>query len=454
MALESIANFVIENIVSEVIDSGSPTRLVTVSSDLCSAAQKVDEAFEHISLGLAVAQQSERVLAEADAPRTVFVDASLESERTERAYMEEDRAQLQGLVGRLEPELLGLCDWGPVFWCLYARAMAGGGKAVVLLPTEALADFGPAQTLLLERGLIERACYVTTHLRDRAGSTRLVAIVLSDGNASVDFIEYGGRALLGFQPSTPRGGRASITFAATHTVQELLSRRCGLALDSVKLLDLARGYPARLGELFERLPPLMLRDSTQSRASDAVCVRRISSQDFRDGTLLPASSDDRSAIRIDPAVLARYELRVGDLVMPRAVGRGRYANPLVISPEDTMQHLVSSHNTVVLRPRRDAMTEDERIAYSEMMAYYLTEGHGGDIISALAEERSFRSPRPYELAMVEIPPELDYRTVEYAEHVGEYLELGGRKTQAEQSLARARRELESAQAAIAAHFKQ
>ena len=198
----------------------------------------------------------------------------------------------------------------------------------------------------------------------------------------------------------------------------------------------------------------MPRESTTSNDIDAVEVRRISSQDFQDGNLLPAdAADDQNGsdskfVKVDPSVLDRYELRAGDIVMPRMLGRSGASNLLVVSASDAKQHLVASHNTTVIRPSFQTMTEDERVVFSEIIVGYLTEGHGAQLIQALTEAASIRAIRPSDLFEIEVPPALDPRTREYSESINRFAEVVRAKKQAEAAVAQAQRDLETAKKAV------
>lgn len=198
----------------------------------------------------------------------------------------------------------------------------------------------------------------------------------------------------------------------------------------------------------------MPRESTTSNDIDAIEVRRISSQDFQDGNLLPAyavesaNSSDSKIVKVNPSVLDRYELRAGDIVMPRMLGRYGASNLLVVSADDAKQHLVASHNTTVIRPSFQTMTEEERVVFSEIIVGYLTEGHGAQLIQALTEAASIRAIRPNDLFEIEVPPALDPRTREYSESTNRFAEVVETKKQAEAAVAQAQRNLEVAKKTI------
>ena len=158
-----------------------------------------------------------------------------------------------------------------------------------------------------------------------------------------------------------------------------------------------------------RVVPFMPRDSTTSDDIDAVEVRRISSQDFRNGYLLPkdvaegASELDSEPVKVSPDVLARYELRCGDIVMPRMLGRYGASNLLVVGIDDAKQHLVASHNTTAIRPAIPTMTDEERMVYAEMVAAYLTDGHGSIVLQVLSDNQYSHAIRPSDLFEIEVP---------------------------------------------------
>ena len=199
----------------------------------------------------------------------------------------------------------------------------------------------------------------------------------------------------------------------------------------------------------------MPRESTTSNDVGAVEARRISSQDFQDGNLLPVDAvedpngSDSKFVKVDPSVLDRYELRAGDIVMPRMLGRSGASNLLVVSTEDAKQHLVASHNTTVIRPSFQTMTEEERVVFSEIVVGYLTEGHGAQLIQALTEAARMRAIRPTDLFEIEVPPALDPRTREYSESINRFAEVVKAKKQAESAVAQAQRDLETAKKAVA-----
>ncbi len=77
--------------------------------------------------------------------------------------------------------------------------------------------------------------------------------------------------------------------------------------------------------------------------------------------------------------------------MPRMLGRYGASNLLVVNADDAKQHLVASHNTTVIRPSFQTMTEEERVVFSEIIVGYLTEGHWGTADSSI--NRSSQHPR-------------------------------------------------------------
>ena len=198
----------------------------------------------------------------------------------------------------------------------------------------------------------------------------------------------------------------------------------------------------------------MPRDSTTSDDIDAVEVRRISSQDFRNGYLLPkdvaegASELDSEPVKVNPDVLARYELRCGDIVMPRILGRYGASNLLVVGIDDAKQHLVASHNTTAIRPAIPTMTDEERMVYAEMVAAYLTDGHGSIVLQVLFDNQYSHAIRPTDLFEIEVPPALDPRTREYSESINRFAEVVRAKKQAEAAVAQAQRNLEAAKKAV------
>lgn len=204
----------------------------------------------------------------------------------------------------------------------------------------------------------------------------------------------------------------------------------------------------------------MPRESTTSNDIDAVEVRRISSQDFQDGSLLPADAaenlngSDSKFVKVDPSVLDRYELRAGDIVMPRMLGRSGASNLLVVSAADAKQHLVASHNTTVIRPSFQTIIEEERVVFSEIVVGYLTEGHGAQLLQALTEASRMRAIRPSDLFEIEVPAALDPHTREYSESINRFAEVVKTKKQAEAAVAQAQRNLEAAKKAVSETLEQ
>lgn len=429
--------------------------------------EKTDTRVPGFSAGTPI-EQSETLFGECDSSASVLVDARADlfipprfRERYQLPQLERARKQLSQFVDNEEPGFLDICDWGPFFWCLYAHAMARGGNSAVLLEANVLNDQKAAQTLLIRSGLIEKICYLT--ILDDSPCSDAILIVLSSGNTSITFEEFYTSASRHVNVSRLDEVIAEndldqlISFSTMHSTRDLLKNHCSLSLNDIKLIGIHRGYPANLQQLYVRIPPYMQRESTQSSDIDAITVRRISSRDFSDGLLLPAEAIDdiphgesEGELRLSPSMFARYGLRSGDIVVPRILGRSGFTNLLVIGVQDASQNLVSSHNTMVLRPHCETMTEEERVAYSEMMAAYLTAGHGAQIIDALADGRSLRNLRPSGLEKVEVPPALDYRTAEYGENANDYVELSRSKKAAEAALTQAHRDLDNAKTSIVA----
>lgn len=397
----------------------------------------------------------------------VFIDAS-GYYRADKHGIEKECA---ALIDYLEPGYLDFCDWGPFIWCLYALALSNRTRAAVVLPTDLLDKAEQARTILIREGLIESVVYLP--LSEPRPHMTCALLILSSGNRSVAFrsvIETGLRfryvaktsyysdITLTVSPdwsrintNTPRSTPIETTTFAT---RELLLHRAALSKSKISLISLTRNYRATLGDTFTRVAPFMPRESTTSNDIDAVEVRRISSQDFQDGNLLPANTaksangSDSKIVKVDPSVLDRYELRAGDIVMPRMLGRYGASNLLVVSADDAKQHLVASHNTTVIRPSFQTMTEDERVVFSEIIVGYLTEGHGAQLIQALTEAASIRAIRPSDLFEIEIPPALDPRTREYSESINHFAEVVRAKKQAEAAVAQAQRDLKAAKKAV------
>lgn len=397
----------------------------------------------------------------------VFIDAS-NYYRANKRDVEKDCA---ALIDYLEPGYLDFCDWGPFIWCLYALALSGRTRAAVVLPADLLDKAEQARTILIREGLIESVVYLP--LSEPRPYMTSALLIMSSGNRSVAFrsvIESGPR----FQYITKTSYYSDITFAISpdwtrinsntprsksietsiFATRELLQHHAALSKGKISLIAITRNYSATLGGSFTRVAPFMPRESTTSNDIDAVEVRRISSQDFQDGNLLPAdAADDQNGsdskfVKVDPNVLDRYELRVGDIVMPRMLGRSGASNLLVVSAADAKQHLVASHNTTVIRPSFQTMTEDERVVFSEIIVGYLTEGHGAQLIQALTEAARMRAIRPTDLFEIEVPPALDPRTREYSESINCFAEVVRAKKQAEAAVAQAQRDLEAAKKAV------
>lgn len=397
----------------------------------------------------------------------VFIDAS-NYYRANNRDVEKDCA---ALIDYLEPGYLDFCDWGPFIWCLYAIALSGRTRAAVILPADLLDKAEQARTILIREGLIESVVYLP--LSEPRPYMTSALLIMSSGNRSVAFrsvIESGPR----FQYITKTSYYSDITFAispdwtrinsntprsksietSTFATRELLQHHAALSKGKISLIAITRNYSATLGDSFTRVAPFMPRESTTSNDIDAVEVRRISSQDFQDGNLLPAdAADDQNGsdskfVKVDPSVLDRYELRAGDIVMPRMLGRSGASNLLVVSAADAKQHLVASHNTTVVRPSFQTMTEDERVVFSEIIVGYLTEGHGAQLIQALTEAANIHAIRPSDLFEIEVPPALDPRTREYSESINRFAEVVRAKKQAEAAVAQAQRDLEAAKKSV------
>ena len=397
----------------------------------------------------------------------VLIDAS----NYYRANKRDVEKGCAALIDYLEPGYLDFCDWGPFIWCLYALALSGRTRAAVVLPADLLDKAEQARTILIREGLIESVIYLP--LSEPAPYMTSALLILSSGNRNVAFrsvIESGPR----FQFVTKTSYYSDITFVIspdwarinsntprskpiktfTFTTHELLQHHAALSKGKISLIAITRNYSATLGDSFTRIAPFMPRESTTSNDIDAVEVRRISSQDFQDGNLLPADAvesvngPDSKFVKVDPSVLDRYELRAGDIVMPRMLGRSGASNLLVVSAADAKQHLVASHNTTVIRPSFQTMTEEERVVFSEIVVGYLTEGHGAQLIQALTEGASIRAIRPSDLFEIEVPPALDPRTREYSESINHFAEVVKAKKQAEAAVAQAQRNLEAAKKAV------
>ena len=398
----------------------------------------------------------------------VLIDAS-NYYRASKHDIEKDCA---ALIDYLEPGYLDFCDWGPFIWCLYAIALSGRTRAAVVLPADLLDKAEQARTILIREGLIESVVYLP--FCEPAPHMAGALLIMSTGNRSIAFrsmIQAGPR----FQYITKTSHYSDVTFTispdwtrintntprstlietSVFATRELLQHHAALSKGRINLIAITRNYSATLGDTFTRVAPFMPRESTTSNDVDAIEARRISSQDFQDGNLLPVDAvedlngSDSKFVKIDPSVLDRYELRAGDIVMPRMLGRSGASNLLVVSTEDAKQHLVASHNTTVIRPSFQTMTEEERVVFSEIVVGYLTEGHGAQLIQALTEAARMRAIRPTDLFEIEVPPALDPRTREYSESINRFAEVVKAKKQAESAVAQAQRDLETAKKAVA-----
>lgn len=398
----------------------------------------------------------------------VLIDAS-NYYRASKHDIEKDCA---ALIDYLEPGYLDFCDWGPFIWCLYAIALSGRTRAAVVLPADLLDKAEQARTILIREGLIESVVYLP--FSEPAPHMMSALLIMSTGNRSIAFrsvIQAGPR----FQYITKTSHYSDVTFTispdwtrintntprsalietSVFATRELLQHHAALSKGRINLIAITRNYSATLGDTFTRVAPFMPRESTTSNDIDAIEARRISSQDFQDGNLLPVDAvedlngSDSKFVKIDPSVLDRYELRAGDIVMPRMLGRSGASNLLVVSTEDAKQHLVASHNTTVIRPSFQTMTEEERVVFSEIIVGYLTEGHGARLLQALTEASRMRAIRPTDLFEIEVPPALDPRTREYSESINRFAEVVKAKKQAEAAVAQAQRNLEAAKKAVA-----
>lgn len=401
-----------------------------------------------------------------DGPAPVLIDAT----GYHRNSHEKEIRSCEAVINDLEPGYLGFCDWDPFVWCLYALALSGRSKAAVLLPASLIDKAEQARTILMREGLIERVVYFPHSEPSRYKMCEL--IVLSTENRNVTF--HNASDFTRYMTPTPANEESCPPLAIvpdwSHVVvgphqtspietivletRELLQHHAPLSWGKINLIAITRNYSATLGDSFTRVAPFMPRESTTSNDIGAVEVRRISSQDFQDGNLLPADAvesangSDSKYVKVDPSVLDRYELRAGDIVMPRMLGRYGASNLLVVSDDDAKQHLVASHNTTVIRPSFQTMTEEERVVFSEIIVGYLTEGHGAQLIQALSEVASIRAIRPSDLFEIEVPPALDPRTREYSESINRFAEVVKAKKQAEDAVAQAQRNLEAAKKAV------
>lgn len=397
----------------------------------------------------------------------VLIDAS-NYYRASKHDIEKDCA---ALIDYLEPGYLDFCDWGPFIWCLYAIALSGRTRAAVVLPADLLDKAEQARTILIREGLIESVVYLPFCEPTRHMTGAL--LIMSTGNRSIAFrsiIQPGPRfqyitqtsrysdVALTISPdwtrvntNTPRSALIETSVFAT---RELLQHHAALSKGRINLIAITRNYSATLGDAFTRVAPFMPRESTTSNDVDAIEARRISSQDFQDGNLLPVDAaedpngSDSKFVRVDPSVLDRYELRAGDIVMPRMLGRSGASNLLVVSADDAKQHLVASHNTTVIRPSFQTMTEEERVVFSEIIVGYLTEGHGAQLLQALTEASRMRAIRPSDLFEIEVPAALDPHTREYSESINRFAKVVKAKKQAEAAVAQAQRNLEAAKKAV------
>lgn len=401
-----------------------------------------------------------------DGPAPVLIDAT----GYHRNSHDKEIRLCEALINDLEPGYLGFCDWDPFVWCLYALTLSGRSNAAVLLPASLIDKAEQARTVLMREGLIERVVYFP---HSKPSSYKMCElIVLSTDNRNVTFHNLSN--FTRYMVPTPANEESCpplaiapdwshVTLDQQQTspietivleTRELLQHHAPLSWCKISLISLTRNYGATLGDTFTRVAPFMARESTTSNDIDAVEARRISSQDFQDGNLLPVdtvestSGSDSKFVKVDPSVLDRYELRAGDIVMPRMLGRYGASNLLVVGADDAKQHLVASHNTTVIRPSFQTMTEEERVVFSEIIVGYLTEGHGAKLIQALTEAASIRAIRPSDLFEIEVPPALDPRTREYSDSINRFAEVVRAKMQAEAAVAQAQRNLEVAKKTI------
>ena len=401
-----------------------------------------------------------------DGPAPVLIDAT----GYHRNSHDKEIRLCEALINDLEPGYLGFCDWDPFVWCLYALTLSGRSNAAVLLPASLIDKAEQARTVLMREGLIERVVYFP---HSKPSSYKMCElIVLSTDNRNVTFHNLSN--FTRYMVPTPANEESCpplaiapdwshVTLDQQQTspietivleTRELLQHHAPLSWCKISLISLTRNYGATLGDTFTRVAPFMARESTTSNDIDAVEARRISSQDFQDGNLLPVdtvestSGSDSKFVKVDPSVLDRYELRAGDIVMPRMLGRYGASNLLVVGADDAKQHLVASHNTTVIRPSFQTMTEEERVVFSEIIVGYLTEGHGAKLIQALTEAASIRAIRPSDLFEIEVPPALDPRTREYSDSINRFAEVVRAKKQAEAAVAQAQRSLEVAKKTI------
>lgn len=346
----------------------------------------------------------------------------------------------------------------------------------MLLALGFLDDAEQARTILLREGLIERVLYPS--LTEPSANCMCALVVLSMGNRTVSFHNAVGhlpRFRFRDEIDCPdlslafSANWSSVEFDSDKTLKiqttavetrKPLQHHAALSKGRVELIAIAQNYSATLGDSFMRVVPFMPRDSTTSDDIDAVEVRRSSSQDFRNGYLLPrdvaegASEPDSEPVKVNPSILDRYELRPGDIIMPRILGRYGASNLLVVGVDDAKQHLVASHNTNAIRPAVPTMTDEERMVYSEMVAAYLTDGHGSRVMRVLSENQYTRAVRPSDLLEIEVPPALDPRTREYSESINRFVEVVKAKKQAEAAVAQAQRNLEAANKAVTETLEQ
>lgn len=459
---------------SRALNLEQGSRLLTVRLPGAIDAKTLDECFAINGYGVpdvCELEPGERDVNSND-PAPAFIDAT----GCVRKRFREINSACEALINDLEPGYLGFCDWEAYLWCLYALALSGRTRAAVLLPFESLDNAEQARTILLREGLVESVLYHP--LADSPIHGMYALIVLSTGNRSVAFrnaatptprLRFANEARysdlsLAFSPDwsgIEYDSRKTVSIETTVLeTRKLLQHHAALSKGRVGLISVAQNYSATLGDSFMRVVPFMPRDSTTSDDIDAVEVRRISSQDFRNGYLLPkdvaegAPESDSEPVKVDPDVLERYELRCGDIVMPRILGRYGASNLLVVGIDDAKQHLVASHNTTAIRPAIPTMTDEERMVYSEMVAAYLTDGHGSIVLQVLSDNQYSHAIRPSDLFEIEIPPALDPRTREYSESINCFAEVVKAKKQAEISVAQAQRNLKIANKAVAEALEQ
>ena len=88
------------------------------------------------------------------------------------------------------------------------------------------------------------------------------------------------------------------------------------------------------------------------------------------------------------------------------------------------------------------------MVYAEMVAAYLTDGHGSIVLQVLSDNQYSHAIRPTDLFEIEVPPALDPRTREYSESINRFAEVVRTKKQAEAAVAQAQRDLEAAKKAV------